>query len=347
MQIIKKSLIIIICFFIVSCQKEDIENINKSLKEKRKPKIGLALSYAGIGDLSFNDMQYNGVIRALQLYDLEFSYTVPREDTEKGVHDAIKKLADENCDLVFSGGFLALEPIKKIAPKYKNTHFVILDEVSNKYDNVSYATYAQHEGSFVVGALAAMMSKSEKIGFIGGVDMKIIKAFLQGYKEGVSYIDKNKKVVVVYCSLYPDFSGYSSPNKGYEVANKLFKQNIDVLYSVAGGTGIGIIRAAKENKKYVIGVDADQDHLAKGYVLTSMMKRLDNTVVDMITKFMNNELKGNEVYRYNYANSGVSITSMKYTKDKIPQNILLKIRNIEKKIKKGQIKITNLLRKNN
>lgn len=329
-------LLIVILFF--SCSGNNDADLDKQKNDKKKIKIGLALGYGGIGDQSFNDMQYNGLIEASRKFDIDITYAVPEEDTENGMVKLLEKLALEKCDLIITSGFLAVEPIKKIAPKYKNIHFVIIDDTVAGFKNVTTALYAQSEGSYLAGAMAAMKTKTNHIGFIGGVDIPVIYDFLDGYKLGAKKINPAINIEVEFCSKLPDFSGFSQPKKGYAIAKKMYSKKVDIIYSVAGETGNGIILAAKDNEKYVIGVDSDQDHLAKGYILTSMMKRLDVTVIDVCRKYIEGELKGNYTYMYNLKNNGVSLSPMKYTYDLLNFRERKILDRLKKEIVEGKIK---------
>lgn len=310
-----------------------------------KIKVGLALGYGGLNDMSFNDMQYNGLIEASKKFNIDIVYKVPKDETEESLTKIIEELVKEKCDLILSSGYLMTTPINNMSKKYPEKMFVIMDQTAEKRENLISVIYSQHEGSFVVGALAAKMTKTNKIGFLGGVNIDVLKAFETGYIEGAKYVNPKINVVVEYCTKLPDFKGFSSPKLGFTIADKMYKENIDIIYAAAGGTGTGIIEAANANKKYVIGVDSDQDYLAKGRVLTSMMKRLDLTVIDIVDKYINKKLVGGIVMEYGYNNNGVSITQMKYTKDLIGPKIIGDIRKIEAQIKTGEIKVTNTLKK--
>ncbi len=317
---------------------------------EKKKKIGLALGTGGLGDQSYNDMQYKGLLEVAEKFDVDITYKVPGilgagetlQETTELYRETLRVLAEEeNSDFIIIAGYEAIEPLDEIASKYPNKKFVLLDGIARPRDNVASILYAQHEGSFVVGALAVYVSQTKKIGFIGGVDIPVIKAFLIGFKEGIASINPDIQLVVNYVSFLPDFSGFEDPLRGYELANRMYANGVDVIYSVAGGTGNGIIKAANMNQKYVIGVDANQDHLAPGFVLTSMMKRLDVSVFDICKQFLEGMFEGNKVYEYGYKNGGVSITEMEFTKDKVPAEALEKIRSIEQKIARGEISVTN------
>lgn len=314
----------------------------------KKIKVGLALGGA-LGDQAYNDMQYKGLIEAAEKFDIAVAYRVPdvlgaEQDLLANFTKMLTELADqEDCDLIIINSFQAIEPLAQVAARYPQKFFVLLDAVAKPLENVASTTYTSHEGSFVVGALAAYISQTKKVGMLCGVDIPIIKSFLKGFEEGLAYADPAVQLTTEYVSKFPDFSGFGNPQRGYELANQLYEQGVDVIYAAAGSTGNGVIQAASEQQKYVIGVDSDQDYLAPGFVLTSMMKRLDVSVINLCQLFIEGKLTGNTVYEYGYKNGGISITDMKFTKEKIPADILEKIRAIEQKIAVGEIQVTNIL----
>ena len=340
----KLPIIVLLMFLIIfpSCSNNTDKNAAEIKPETPTVKVGLALGYNALGDQSFNDMQYNGLIEASRLLKIKITYKVPEKDDEQSMLKILRQLSsDEKCNLIITSGYLMIDPVNVVSKEFPAIQYVLLDEKLPIAPNVTSVLYAQNEGSFVVGALAAKMSKTKKIGFIGGVDIPVIHSFLTGFKQGVRYADSEVTVTTAYCSWLPDFSGFSNPEKGYAIAKKMYAQDIDIIYSVAGVTGNGIIQCASDMNKYVIGVDSDQDHLAKGFVLTSMMKRLDKTVVDICSRYINKKLPGGEILIYNYKNNGISITEMTYTKDKIPLRVLQYIDTIQKMISSGDIKVNN------
>jgi basic membrane protein A len=148
---------------------------------------------------------------------------------------------------------------------------------------------------------------------------------------------------VEYCTLLPDFSGFNSPEKGYEIANRMYSGGADILFNASGASGPGIIQAALEHQKYVIGTDANQDYLAPGFVLTSLMKRLDVSMIDICEKFIHGEFQGNTTYEHGLENGGISLTPMEFTKEKIPPEVLEDLQRITEQIISGEIVVTNTL----
>lgn len=309
-------------------------------------KIGICFTAAGAGDLSFNNMLYNGSIEVLARYGekVEFCYHTAVTDTDQDFERALTRLVEhEGCDLVLTLGFQARNALNRVAARYPDTAFALFDVAAEKAENVVSVIYAQHEGGFVAGALAAAVTQSKIVGFIGGVNIDILHAYLHGFKEGVAHIDPGVKVLVEYCSQLPDFSGFRNPEKGYNIAQKMYAKGADILFNGAGGSGPGIIQAAAEQQRYVIGTDSNQDYMAPGFVLTSVMKRLDTSMIDICERFIHGKFQGNTVYEYGYRNFGISLTPMEFTRKALPVQVLKRIHAIERQIVTGEIVVTNLL----
>lgn len=205
-------------------------------------------------------------------------------------------------------------------------------------DNVSSVAFEQGQGSFLAGALAAYMSKTGKIGFIGGTAVPPVQKFEQGYVDGAKYAVPNIEVEVEYVSPLGDFSGFNAPDKGYALATNMYQNGADTIFTVAGLTGNGIIESARRNGKFAIGVDSDQDSLAKGVVLTSMIKKLDVACYDELKAAMENRFKAGPSF-YGLKENGVSLSQMKYTRNKISDKIMNDINRIREEIISGKIKV--------
>ena len=235
--------------------------------------------------------------------------------------------------------------VKKLGKKHPNVKWIVEDTDANLgMKNVVSVLFGQHEGSFLAGALAGAITKSNKVGFIGGVNIPVIDSFKVGFEEGVKYTNSSANVETTYLSLLPKFTGFGDPKKAFKTATSWYDSGVDIIYSAAGASGNGVIRAARQSKKYAIGVDSDQDSKAKGRILTSMMKRLDNATFNEIKKIKEGNFKPGVAY-YGLKEGGVSLTDMKYTKNVISGDVLAKIKEIESKIKSGEIKVTNAMTK--
>ena len=245
--------------------------------EEAKPlKVGIVLSIGGLGDKSFNDSAYRGLENAKKDLGIEFKYVEPASPTED--EGFLREYAEAGYDLVIATGFLMKDATEKVAKDFPNVKFALIDEVST-LPNVSSLVFAEDQGSFLVGALASMMSKTGNVGFVGGMEIPLIQKFQKGYEMGAKYVNKDVKVGVLYTS---GSNPFNDPVRGKENALSLIKQGADVVYHAAGGTGIGVIEAAKEAKVFAIGVDSNQDGIAQGTVLTSMMKYVDVAVYNAV-----------------------------------------------------------------
>ncbi len=333
--------------FLNQGKKEEKETV--FFPPKNEMKVALAVNSSGLGDQSFNDMQYQGIVQASDKYDIPYTYRAATSSEKADIEQMIELLINEDrATLIFAGGFEMAGALKTIAEKYSKTTFVILDEKIEGLPNASSVLFSQHEGSFLVGVLMGLVSNTKKIGFVGGVDIPVVKAFEEGFKQGADYLDDSElENFVEYCSEFPDFSGFASPDKGYEIANQMYENGVDIIFAVAGGSGNGVIEAATQTNKYAIGVDSDQDYMAPGNVLTSMMKRLDVAVFDLIGKYFDETLEGNVVYQYGLHNGGISLSPMKYTRDLIPEFVHNKINEVTEKIISGEIVVKDFLKEQN
>jgi len=308
-------------------------------------RVGLVLSHFGLGDQSFNDMQYNGLIEAYRRFDIHTVFRVPRSEADTDMRPVFDELIHrEQCNVLIAGEGFQMGPlVYELAKKYPDVYFIVFEYKAGVLPNVINAEFAQNEGSYVAGFLAARFSVTKKIAFMGGVDIAVIKDFEAGFRQGMQRGEPSCQLVTEFVSRLPDYSGFYDPKKGYEMASRLYKEGADIIYAVAGGTGNGVIQAAREAGKYVIGVDSNQDHMAPGQVLTSMMKRLDVAVLRLIEMRIAGTLRGG-VYRFDYKNGGVSLTEMEYTKKMFSEPLLRELRTLEKQMADGVITVINTLK---
>jgi basic membrane protein A len=196
--------------------------------------------------------------------------------------------------------------------------------------------FEEHEGSFLVGVLAGLMSETNKVGFVGGMEVPLIRKFESGFAEGAKYANPNIEVLVNYAGSFGD------PGRGRELAVSQNERGADIVYHAAGGSGSGVIDAAVANGFYAIGVDSDQDYMAPGTVLTSMVKRVDNAVFDVIKSVVDGTLEGG-VRSFSIQDGGVGTSDFTYTKDLIPQSVFDAIEDAREKIISGEIVVSNPL----
>ncbi len=302
------------------------------------PVVGFITGTPGLGDQSFNDMAYDGVRRARDEFGFRLVILEPEKDREaaaKGVRDLVAKT---DVIMLLGGQHEALA--RELAARHPEKRFILLDMAVDGIPNMASVTFNQHEGAFLAGALAASVSAAGKIGFVGGAAIPPVQAFEQGYREGAAYAVPKTEILVDYVAPPGDYSGFSDPDKGRRLAMDQYAKGADIVFAVAGRTGNGVIEAARESGKLAIGVDSDQDALAKGAVLTSMMKRLDLAAYAELKRVMENRFAPGLTV-YDLKNGGVGLTEMRYTRDKVPDAVMGRIEDIRKKIIAGEIAVTD------
>jgi len=226
-------------------------------------------------DKSFNEAAYNGAERFKK--DTGIVYRDFEVTSEAQREQALRTMARRGAQIVVGIGFAQASGIEKVAKEFPATKFAIIDAVVD-LPNVQSIVFKEHEGSFLVGMAAAMASKSGKIGFVGGMDIPLIRKFALGYEEGARYVNPRIEVFQNMTGTTP--AAWSDPTRGSELARSQFDRGADVVYAAAGGTGLGVLQAAKDRGRLAIGVDSNQNHLHPGTILTSMVKRVDLAVYE-------------------------------------------------------------------
>ncbi|SEN58742.1 nucleoside-binding protein [Duganella sp. CF517] len=239
------------------------------------PKLAIVYDAGGKFDKSFNQSAFEGASRFKKETNINFTEVQASSDTQ--AEQVLRGLARKNMDLIASIGFAQQSAVQKVAKEFPKVRFVLIDGVAQGA-NINSITFKEEEGSYLVGVAAAMASKSKKLGFIGGVDIPLIRTFACGYAQGAKSVDK--KVDVTSNMVGTTADSWNNPAKGGELARSQFDRGVDVVFAVAGGSGLGTLQTAKEKGKLAIGVDSNQNHLYPGAILTSMVKRVDNAVYD-------------------------------------------------------------------
>jgi basic membrane protein A len=252
--------------------------------------VGVVFDITGRGDRSFNDAAGAGLDQAVEELGVTGLESTPTGDGDRA--ERVQGLVDEGAGLVIGVGFLFGDSITAVAEANPDTSFAIIDSVVD-LPNVASLVFAENEGSFLVGAAAALKSQTGTIGFIGGVENDLIKKFEAGYVAGAQAVNPDIEVLTNYISQPPDFSGFNDPAKGKELAAAQYEAGADVVYSAAGGSGLGAFEAAAEagapGEVWAIGVDSDQYELVSAelqpYILTSMLKKVDVATFETISAF--------------------------------------------------------------
>ncbi len=296
-------------------------------------KIGLIFAEGGLGDQSFNDAAYRGLKQAEKELGVDVIYVEPADIAEMEEHQ--RAYAELGLDLVIVIGFIHQSALTEVSADYPDVKFAIVDDVVDN-PNVTSLLFEEHEGSFLVGIVAGMMTETNTVGFVGGMEVPQIRKFQVGFEEGVKWANPDAQVLVNYAGAFDD------PGRGRELAISQYERGADIIYHAAGGTGSGVIDAAASNDFYAIGVDSDQDYMVPGKVLTSMIKRVDLAVYEVIKAAVEGTLEGG-TWVFGVADGGVGTSEFLYTKDIIPQEVFDAIEEAKQKIISGEIVVTNPL----
>ncbi|WP_405553290.1 BMP family protein [Streptomyces sp. NBC_01171] len=303
-------------------------------------KIGLAFDVGGRGDRSFNDSAARGADKAKDEFGGSVKeLTAKTTDTEADREQRLSDLADAGFNPIIGVGYAYAQSMGKVAKKYPKTSFGIVDSVVDA-PNVDSITFTEEQGSYLAGVAAALKTKKSHVGFIGGVDVPLIKKFEAGFVQGVKDTNSKIKVDTQYLSHGSDTSGFASPDKGKEAAQGMLDNGADVIYSAAGSSGNGAIEAVNGKKgAWAIGVDSDQYNIPglakyKGSILTSMVKNVDLGVYDFVKSVHDGKALAG-VNSYSLAKDGVSLS----TSGGFIDDIQAKLDAAKKKIVDGSIKV--------
>lgn len=295
-------------------------------------KVAEVTDAGGIDDQSFNASAWEGLKRAAKEFGVEKKYLESKEISDYKTN--LSTLADQGNDLIFAVGILMEDALKEVAPKYPKTRFAIIDGTAPDLLNCIALKFREEEGSFLAGYVAARMSKTGAIGFVGGMEIDLIKKFWAGYYAGARTANPNIRVIAKYVGNWTDVA------KGKEIALEEFRQGADILFAAAGKGGLGVLDACNEKGTgfYGIGVDADQDHLHPGRILTSMMKGVDTVVYETIKHLKDGNWRSGE-HVFGIKEGGIHLSPMKYTKQDVPADVLAKVETLSKQIAEGRLKV--------
>ncbi len=305
--------------------------------------VALIIAQGGLGDQSFNDLAYTGFKAALAKTGLTGS-PVESQDVVGQATQILESASQGDYGLAIDLEYSHADPMTAVAAKHPD---MLYAEINNeaKGANVVNVMFQEQEASYLAGALAAMMqtvkgnkkiNNKNTIGAIGGVKSAGIDKFLAGYMQGARAVDPKIKVLIAYANSFGD------PAKGKQLADAMFARGADIVYSVAGGVGAGVIQAAKSANHYAIGVDTDQDGLAPGYVLTSMVKHVDVLVKTLVTQYAAGTLPAGKTLSVGMGDGAVALTSFKYTKKDIPAAFLTRLAKMKQDIIDGNINPWNV-----
>ena len=285
-----------------------------------------------IGDSSYCDSFHIGVRTAEAVLGISLT-EVNGMESDPAVTEMQLREAAQNSDLVLAAGYQMGEPLSRVAPEFPDVKFAIFDVVLD-IPNVASVNYKANEGSFLVGAIAALKTESGKIGYIGGADVPLLHEFEAGYVAGIRAINPDAEISVEYIS--ENASGFEQPDRAKEMALAQYESGVDVIYAAAGGSGQGVLEAAQEQGKYIIWVDSNGNHLAPGLVLTSMVKEISASVETVISE----TAEGNFMAGVRYLgleDGGVSYAVDEHNQSLLSDEILATVESLKAKIIAGEI----------
>lgn len=289
-------------------------------------KVGLVLDKGGKDDKSFNASAFRGATQAKE--QLGIHLKVLECSSDSAFVPSLMKFATHSYDLIIGIGFVQKSAIEKVAKLFPKTHFLLIDAPSD-VSNIRSVLFAEHEGSYLVGAIAALTSKTRKVGFIGGMDIPLIRRFELGYRTGAE-LALNPPVSVLSHYVGSSSDSWRNPSRGKELALFQFSKGVDIIFCAAGSSCIGVFDAAEEKKKLAIGVDSNQNGVRPGRILTSMVKAVDKAVFQAIS----DELNG--VFRTGVHSLGLKDKAIYFSEDEFNQDLLTPaVRNQAKVLEKA------------
>jgi basic membrane protein A len=296
-------------------------------------KPAVVFDMGGKFDKSFNQGVYDGVEKFKSETGIEYREFEVTNEAQR--EQALRRMAQRGADPVLGIGFAQAPALEKVAKEFPDTRFAIIDMVVD-LPNVRSIVFKEHEGSFLVGALAAMASESGKVGFVGGMDIPLIRRFACGYEQGAKYVNADAEVVQNMTGTTP--AAWNDPGRGGELTKSQFERGVDVVYAAAGGTGVGVYQAAKDAGKLAIGVDSNQNYLHPGTMLTSMLKRVDVAAYNVFMDSKNDAFTPG-IQVLGLAEEGVGWALDEHNESLITGEMKAKVDEVSAQIKSGDIKV--------
>ncbi len=297
-------------------------------KAKNDYKIGILLPGTGLGDESYNDSAFKGLEKARDELGILFDY---KEAPDGNYEQKLGELVAEKYTVIIGLGFPVQEALEKTAEKYPDQQFILIDGQSD-VANITSITFKEQEGSFLLGMVAAMTSKTGKIGFIGGANVPLIHHFENGFIEGAHYFNPNIEIISEYAGTFDD------TDAGATIAERYIKNDVDFIYHAAGFTGFGAIKKAEEWGIYAAGVDIDQFYIAEKTVVTSMLKNVDQAVFKIAKTLVEEGKISEKSLSFGLADHGVGLAEIRIIKLTPEQQAA--IEKAKEDIVSGKIKVT-------
>ena len=299
-------------------------------------RVGLVFDIGGKNDKSFNEAAYRGLERARVELGVQGEYIEPTEGADR--ESAMRSLAAKNYDLVIGVGFIFGPDLERLAKQFPNVKFAGVDYSPSPgvgdLPNLAGLRFREQEGSFLVGAIAGLLSRTKIVGFVGGMKIPLIRKFEAGYYAGVKHVCPTCQVLSAYAGTEP--KAFADPSLGQELAAAQYGKGADIIFHAAGKTGDGVFAAAKQRKARAIGVDSDQFEAAPCCVVTSMVKRVDIAVVDAIKDVIDGKFRGG-MHELGLAEHGVTFVSDDRNQHLLPTGVVQRVKALRDEIVAGKI----------
>lgn len=296
-------------------------------------KVALVLARGGLGDKAFNDSAEEGLQRAKTELGAQVQ-TVEFKEGDEQVEN-LRQLAGQDFNLIIALGAENAAPLKTVAAEYPDKRFAIIDTTVDA-PNVTSVTFRELEGDFLAGALSALLSKSGKVGFLGGADVLVIRRIEFGWKQGVQYVNPKAEILSEYIGGKDDFSGFSKPEVGQSLTEQMYQQGAELVYAAAGKSALGAITAAETQKKLVITTGSDQRWISPEVVVTSRTKNMHYVVFTLVQELQSSTLKPG-VQELDYKSGGIGLAPLEGAL--VPADVLTKFREIQSDVESGKIKV--------
>jgi basic membrane protein A and related proteins len=342
-----KLLALLLCLAVASVSLSSCARGTNAGDDPTRVRVGIVFDIGGKDDRSFNAAAFEGVKRAERELGIVLRDVEPGNPTS--IEPAMRAFAERGYDLVIGVGFAQAPIMEVVARDYPHINFAIVDGVS-ELPNVASLVFKEHQGSYLVGMIAARTTKTGKLGFLGGMDIGLIHRFAKGYEEGAQAVNPNITVYRNYVGVTD--AAWNNPGKGKEIALAQIQRGADVIFTAAGNSGLGAFDAVEQAGKgadgrathFVIGVDSNQNMVKPGYVLTSMVKRVDNAVYDIVNQVKNKQFKGG-IQVFGLEKDGVAFSLDQFNTPLINPQVLAEVEAARQKIIKGEIQVTDAMGK--
>ena len=340
------SVLAVFCALAVTLAGSACQTSGRSAEDQNKVHVGVVFDIGGKDDRSFNAASWEGAKRAAADFPIVLRDVEPGNPTS--IEPAMRAFAERGYDLIIGIGFAQAPIMEVVARDFPNAQFAIIDG-KIELPNVASLNFKEQEGSYLVGMIAAKKSRTGVIGFIGGMDIPLIHRFAVGYEEGARAANPNIRVLTNYVGVTD--AAWNNPGRGKELALSQIDKGADVIFAAAGNSGIGAFDAAEQYSKkgepgqrFVIGVDKNQNGERPGYVLTSMVKRVDNAVYQIIKDRVEGKFASG-VHVYGLESDGVAYSLDQFNENLISPDILKEVEAAKQKIISGQIQVTDAMKK--